>query len=154
MRNMDSRVIPTDNLSTDHRMVVATIRKETRGNRIGWTFQSQSVNFKKLMEPHINRKYQEDISYKLAQLPNILNSDEKEWIDFKDVIQGTPEHNMFCCSFVQPYYGGTKEVCRTAEKGHSLVERGDKKSYQIEKAIIQEVAERYHTKEQRAVSVS
>ena len=27
---MDTRVIPSENVSTDHRMVVATIRKETR----------------------------------------------------------------------------------------------------------------------------
>ena len=58
---MDTRVIPSD-----HRMVVATIRKETRRNRIGRTFQRRSVNVKKLMKPDINRKYQEEISYKLA----------------------------------------------------------------------------------------
>ena len=78
-------------MSTDHRMVVATIRKETQINRIGRTFQRQSVNVKKLMKPDINRKYQEEISYKLALLPNKLNSAEKEWIDFKDIIQGTAE---------------------------------------------------------------
>ena len=44
------------------------------------------------MKPDINRKYQEEISYKLAQLPNKLNSAEKEWIDFKDIIQGTAEN--------------------------------------------------------------
>ena len=49
---------------------------------------------------------------------------------------------------------GTKEVRRAAEKGHSLVERGDKTSYGIEKAIIQEVAERSNITEQRTVSVS
>ena len=43
------------------------------------------------MKPDINRKYQEEISYKLAQLPNKLNSSQKEWIDFKDIIQGTAE---------------------------------------------------------------
>ena len=88
---MDTRVIPSENVSTDHRMVVATIRKETRRNRIGRTFQRRSVNVKKLMKPDINRKYQEEISYKLALLPNKLNSAEKVWIDFKDIIQGTAE---------------------------------------------------------------
>ena len=88
---MDTRVIPSENVSTDHKMVVATIRKETRRNRIGRMFQRRSVNIKKLMKPDINRKYQEEISYKLAQLPNKLNSAEKEWIDFKDIIQGTAE---------------------------------------------------------------
>ena len=44
------------------------------------------------MKSDINRKYQEEISYKLAQLPNKLNSAEKEWIDFKDIIQGTAEN--------------------------------------------------------------
>ena len=39
----------------------------------------------------VNRKYQEEISYKLAKLPNKLNSAEKEWIYFKDIIQGTAE---------------------------------------------------------------
>ena len=78
-------------MSTDHGMVVATIRKETRRNRIGRAFQRRSVNFKKLVKPDVNRKYQEEISYKLAQLPNKLNSAEKEWIDFKDIIQGTAE---------------------------------------------------------------
>ena len=43
------------------------------------------------MKSDINRKYQEEISYKLAQLPNKLNSAEEEWIDFKDIIQGTAE---------------------------------------------------------------
>ena len=86
---MDTRVIPSENVSTDHRMVVATVRKETRRNRIGRTFQKRPVNVKKLMKPDIKRKYQEEISYKLAQLPNTLNSAEKEWIDFKDIIQGT-----------------------------------------------------------------
>ena len=89
---MDTRVIPSENVSTDHRMVVATIRKETRRNRIGRTFQRRSGNVQKLMKPDINRKYQEEISYKLAQLPNKLNSDEKEWIDFKEIIQGTAEN--------------------------------------------------------------
>ena len=89
---MDTRVIPSENVSTDHRLVVATIRKETRRNRIGSTFQRRSVNIKKLMKPDINRKYQEEISYKLAQLPNKLNSAEKEWMDFKDIIQGTVEN--------------------------------------------------------------
>ena len=72
-------------------MVVATIIKETRRNRIGSTFQRRSVNMKKLMKPDINRKYQEEIAYKLAQLPNKLNSAEKEWIYFKGIIQGTAE---------------------------------------------------------------
>ena len=40
----------------------------------------------------INKKYQEEISYKLAQLPNMLNYAENEWIDFKDIIQGTAEN--------------------------------------------------------------
>ena len=88
---MDTRVIPSENVSTANRMVVATIRKETRRNRIGRTFQRQSVNIKTFMKPDINRKYQEEISYKLAQLPNKLNSAEKGWIDFKDIIQGTAE---------------------------------------------------------------
>ena len=44
------------------------------------------------MKPDIKRKYQEEISYKLAQLPNKFNSAEKEWIDFKDITQGTPEN--------------------------------------------------------------
>ena len=93
MRNiMDTRVIPSENVSTDRRMVVATIRKETRRNRIGSTFQRRPVNIKTLMKPDINRKYQEEISYKLAQLPNKLNSAEKEWIDFKDIIEGTAEN--------------------------------------------------------------
>ena len=43
------------------------------------------------MKPDINRKYQEEISCKLAQLPNKLNSAEKEWMDFKVIIQGTAE---------------------------------------------------------------
>ena len=43
------------------------------------------------MKPDINRNYQEEISYKLAQLPNKLNSAESEWIDFRDIIQGTAE---------------------------------------------------------------
>ena len=79
-------------MSTDHRMVVATIRKETRRNRIGRTFQRRLVNVKKLMKPDLNRKYQEEISYKLAQLPNKLNSAEKYCIDLKDIIQGTAEN--------------------------------------------------------------
>ena len=69
-------------------MVVATIRKETRRNGL----ERRSVNVKKLMKPDINRKYQEEISYKLAQLPNKLNSAEKEWTDFKDIIQETAEN--------------------------------------------------------------
>ena len=56
-----------------------------------YVFQRRSVNVKKLMKPDINRKYQEESSYKLALLPNKLNSAEKEWIDFKDIIQGTAE---------------------------------------------------------------
>ena len=64
---MDTRVILSENVSTDHRMVVATIRKENRRNRIGSTFQRRSVNIKKLTKPDINRKYQEEISYQLAQ---------------------------------------------------------------------------------------
>ena len=83
---MDTRVIPSENVNTDHRMVVATIRKETRRSRIGRTFQIRSVNVKKLMKPDINREYQEEISYKLALLPNKLNSAQKEWIDFNDII--------------------------------------------------------------------
>ena len=43
---------------------------------------------------------------------------------------------------------------KAAEKGHSLVERGDKASYEIEKAIIQDMAERSNTTEQITVSVS
>ncbi len=34
-------------------------------------------------------------------------------------------------------YGGTKEVWRATEKFHSMVELGEKTSYEIEKAIIQ-----------------
>ena len=86
--------MPSENVSTDYRMVVATIRKKTRRNRIGRTFQRRSVNVKKLMKPDINRKYQEEISYKLAQLPNKLNSAEKEWIEYKDIIQGTAEQTV------------------------------------------------------------
>ena len=88
---MDTRVIPSENVSTDHMMDVATIRKETRRNRIGRTFHRRPVNFKKLLKPDINRKYQEEIAYKLAQLPNKLNYAEKEWIDIKDIIQGTAD---------------------------------------------------------------
>ena len=44
------------------------------------------------MKLDINRKYQEEISYKLAQLPNKLNSAEKEWMNFNDIIQGTAEN--------------------------------------------------------------
>ncbi len=89
---MDTRVIPSANVSSGHRMVVATSRKkETRRNRIGRTFQRRSVNINTLMKPDINMKYQEEISYKLAQLPNKLNSAESEWIDFRDIIQGTAE---------------------------------------------------------------
>ena len=86
---MDIRVIPSENVSTDHTMVIATIRKETRRNTIGSTFQRQSVNINKLMEPNNNGKYQEEITYKLAQLPSKLNSVEKEWVDGKDIFQGT-----------------------------------------------------------------
>ena len=46
---MDTEVIPSENVSTDHRMVVATIRKETRRHIIGRTFQRRSVNAKKLL---------------------------------------------------------------------------------------------------------
>ena len=81
---MDARVIPSENVSTDHKMVVATIRKETRRNRIGRTFQRRTVNVKKLMKPDINMKNQEEISYK-------LNSADKEWIYVKDIVQGTAE---------------------------------------------------------------
>ena len=64
------------------------------------------------MKPDITRKYQEEISYKLAQLPNKLNSAEKEWIDFKDIIQGTAEKlwdkiSMPCCRKRQQH-GGTR----------------------------------------------
>ena len=52
---MDTRVIPSENVSTDNRIVEATTRKATRRNRIGSTFQSRSVNIKKLMKPDINR---------------------------------------------------------------------------------------------------
>ena len=69
---MDARVIPPENVSTDHRMVVATIKTETRRNKIGRTFQRRSVNVNKLMKPDINRNYQEEISYKFARLPNII----------------------------------------------------------------------------------
>ena len=58
------------------------------------------------MKSDINRKYQEEIYYKLAQLPNKLNSAEREWIDVKDIIQGTAynmviiiiiiNNNLFC----------------------------------------------------------
>ena len=101
---MDTRVIPSENVSTDHRMVVATIRKETRRNRIGRTFQRRSVNIKKLVKPDINRKYQEEISCKLAQLHNKLNSAEKEWMDFKVIIQGTEEKMVG-----QKKYGGQQK---------------------------------------------
>ena len=43
------------------------------------------------MKPDINKNYQEETSYKLAQLPNKLNSAEKGLLDFKDIIQGTAE---------------------------------------------------------------
>ena len=60
MRNIvDTRVIPSQNVSTDHRMVEATIRKEIRRDRTGRAFQRRSVNFKKLMGPHINMKHLE-----------------------------------------------------------------------------------------------
>ena len=91
-------------MSTDHRMVLATIRQETRRNRIGRTFQRRSVNIKKLTKPDINRKYQEEISYKLAQLPNKFNSAEKECMDFKDIIQGTAEKMVG-----QKKYGGQQK---------------------------------------------
>ena len=101
---MDTRIIPSENVSSDHRMVVATLRKEIRISRIVSTFQTLSVNIKKLKKPDINMKYQENISYKLAQLPNKLNSAEKEWIDFKDVIQGTAEQMV-----VQKKSGGQQK---------------------------------------------
>ena len=102
---MDTRVIPSENVSSGHRMVVATIRKkETRRNRIGRTFQRRSVNINKRMKPDINMKYQEEISYKLAQLPNKLNSAEKEWMDFKDIIQGISEKMVG-----QNKYGGQQK---------------------------------------------
>ena len=53
---------------------------------------------------HINRKYQEEISYKLAQLPNKLNSAEKEWNDFKDIIQGTAEKMVMLNKSVLNYF--------------------------------------------------
>ena len=46
----------------------------------------------------------EEISYKLAQLPNKLNSAEKEWIHFKDIIQGTAENMVG-----QNKYGGQQK---------------------------------------------
>ena len=109
---IDTRVIPSENVSIDHRMFVATIRKETRRNSFGRTFQGRSVNVKKLMKPDINRKYQEEISYKLAQLPNKLNSAEKEWIDFKDTIQRRAEKmgdkRSLEGSRKRPQHGGTR----------------------------------------------
>ena len=93
---MDTRVIPSENMNTDHIMFVATIRKETRRNRIGRTFQRRSVNVKKLMKPDINRKYQEEISYKLAQLPNKLNSAENEWIDYTSRILFKEQQKIWC----------------------------------------------------------
>ena len=101
---MDTTVIPSENMSTDHRMVVATIRKQTRRNRIGRTFQRRSVNIKKLMKSGINRKYQEEISYKRAQLPNKLNYAAKEWRDVKDITQGTAEKMVG-----QKKYGGQQK---------------------------------------------
>ncbi len=95
------------------------------------------------MKPDINREYQEEISYKLALLPNKLNYAGKG----VERLQGYYSRNS-------RKDGGTKEVWGAAEKGHSIVERGDKTSYEIEKAIIQEVAERSNTTEQRTVSVS
>ena len=64
------------------------------------------------MKPDINRKYQGEISYKLAQLPNKLNSAEKEWVDFKDIIQGTAEkmvgQKKSGGSRKRPQHGGTR----------------------------------------------
>ena len=105
---MDTRVIPSENVSTDHRMIVATIGKETRRNRIGRTFQRRSVNVKKLMKPDINRKYQEEICYKLAQLPNKLNSAEKEWIDFKEQQKRWWDKSSLEGSRKRPQHGGTR----------------------------------------------
>ena len=124
-------------------MVVATIRKETRRNRIGRTFQRRPVNVKKLMKPDINRKYQEEISYKLAQRPNKLNSAEKEWIDFKDIIQGTAGNMVG-----QKKYGGQQN------KATAWWNEKTRQATKLKKAIIQEVAERSNTTEQRTVSVS
>ena len=140
---MDTRVIPSENVSTDHRMVVATIRKETRRNRIGRTFQRRSVNIKKLMKPDINKKYQEEISYKLAQLPNKLNSAEKEWMDFKDIIQGIAEKMVG-----QKKHGGQQK------KATAWWNEETRQATKWKKTIIQEVAERSNTTEQRTVSVS
>ena len=50
--------------------------------------------------------------------------------------------------------GGTGEVWRATEKGHGVVERGDKTGYEVGKAIIQGVAERSNPTERGTVSVS
>ena len=50
--------------------------------------------------------------------------------------------------------GGTGEVWRATEKGHGVVERGDKTGYEMGKAIIQGVAERSNATERGTVSVS
>ena len=41
--------------------------------------------------PLSSQETRSEASYKLAQLPNNLNTVEKKWIDFKDIIQGTAE---------------------------------------------------------------
>ena len=80
MKNIkNSRVITSENVSTDHRMVVATIRKETRRNRIGRTFQRKSVNIKEVMKHDIKRKYQEEISHNVAQLPDETIDKLRNW---------------------------------------------------------------------------
>ena len=95
------------------------------------------------MKPDINRKYQEEISYKLAQRPNKLNSAEKEWIDFKDIIQGTAGNIVG-----QKKYGGQQN------KATAWWNEKTRQATKLKKAIIQEVAERSNTTEQRTVSVS
>ena len=80
------------------------------------------------MKPDINRKYQEEISYKLAQLPNKLNSAEKEWIYFKDIIQGTAEMMVG-----QKKYGGqhhrTKKSIRLPEMHANKLSNRPKKMH-------------------------
>ena len=95
--------------------------------------QRQSVNIKKLIEPYINRKHQEEISYKLAQLPNKLNSAEKEWIDCNDIIQGTAEKMV-----------GQKKSGGQPKKATAWWIEETRQATELKKAIIQEVTERHH----------
>ena len=81
------------------------------------------------MKPDINRKYQEEISYKLAELPNKLNSEEKEWIYFKDIIQGTTETIV-----------GQKKSGGQQKKATAWWNEETGQATKLKKAIIQEVA--------------